>query len=214
MLHLEYNLLSSEYQDATYNVQNIDHLLKVEYNMFCLGQSTQIDAARLVNHMIAQNINQNIKNGLLDDLRVLKSIILSLEVDDDFDPYLAYLWIFEEDMYEVTEVAMDPMLGLYEWNEFMVMVESMNMNWQTVLLHQPSTEIIYKDEIQNKNQSTYKIFLDKSIDSFNYAVQSDDYETHSLCDNAELLRMAYKDYIYSLINPPAENRKFLAKLNI
>ena len=128
LLGIEHALLTSQYNVAVGHSDNLNELLKNGYNLFCPNESSKIDGARMTNHLLKQSLKENNVNDLLDDLRMLKATIINLETDDDYDPYFAFLWRFEEEMYATTQVAIDPMLDLYEWNEFEDMVDCMNVD--------------------------------------------------------------------------------------
>jgi len=212
LLSIEYALLSEDYNQALEHSSNLDEILKNGYNLFCPSESAQIDGARLTNQILVQHINKLKTNDLLDDLRILKGTIISLETDDDYDPYFAFLWRFEEDMYTTTQVAMDPMLDLFEWNEFNNMVACMKDSWQPLKMHFPSSEMLNNDPVKFKNQSVYKIYLEKAVNNFNQAVESADYQNYPLCDAAKQVRVAYKAYISTFIQAMKRSDSFLATL--
>ncbi len=212
LLSMEYALLIDDYDLLTQHAESLDVLLKDSYNLFCPEESAQIDGARMTNQILVQHIDVESSATLLDDLRILKGTIINLVSDDEYDPFFAFLWRFEEDMYNTTEVAMDPMLDLYEWNEFEALAECMNDSWQPLKLHRPSAEILDYDPDKFKNQSIYKIYLEKAVEDFNQAVRSADYQQYPLCDVSEEVRKAYVAYIKSFIKGKVESDTFLAKL--
>ena len=209
---MEYALLNDNYDTAIHHADNLDALLKDGYKLFCPEESAQIDGARMTNRILVQNIQNKKTQDLLDDLRILKGTIIHLETDDDYDPYFAFLWRFEEDMHYATEIAMDPMLDLYEWNEFTYMVDCMNDSWAPLKMHYPSPEMLNNDPIKYKNQTIHKIYLEKAVDRFNTAVETADYIKYPLCESAEDVRNAYIEYLNSFIESIKMPNEFLAKL--
>lgn len=212
LLSMEYALLTKKHKQAIVHANSLDELLKNNYNLYCPNESDQIDGARMTNHILKENIaNANTKD-LLDDLRVLKATIINLETDDDYDPYFAFLWRFEEEMFAATKVAIDPMLDLYEWNEFEDMVYCMNQSWEPVRLHFPSPKFLDYDTAKYKNQTVYKIYLENALEQFNKSVNSDDYEKYPICESAEAVRSAYLDYIKTFIQSSIGSDLMLAKI--
>lgn len=212
LLGIEYALLTSKKDIAIDHSENLDEILKNGYNLFCSNESLKIDGARMTNNLLKQHIENNNTNDLLDELRLLKATIINLETDDDYDPYFAFLWRFEEEMYATTQVAIDPMLDLYEWNEFDNMVDCMNQVWEPLRLHSPSPEILDHDQEKIKTQTVHKIYLDKSIEHFNKAVKSTDYEVYPICESAEAVREAYIQYIKTFIQLSGSTDIMLAKM--
>lgn len=210
LIQLEYSILNQDYETAAQHSKNVDKLLKENYNLFCPEESAQIDGARMSNRILAQHLADANRDKLLDDLRILKATIIHLSTDEDYDPYMAFLWRFEEDMYAATGVAIDPMLDLYEWNEFEVFVACMNESWYAVQHHQPSAALLDHDEAQYKNQSLHKIYLEKAIEDFNISVNEAGSEDFPLCESAESLRDAYTQYIKTFIENRLASDSFLA----
>jgi len=212
LVNMEYALLISDYKQVKDHSSNLDDLLKEGYNLFCPEESSKIDGARLTNQILIQHIQNNENSKLSDDLRILKATIINLATDEDYDPYFLFLWRFEEDMDAATEVAIDPMLNLYEWNEFNDMVDCMNVSWQSVKMHRPSPDILNNDPEKYKNQSVHKIYLEQSIDNFNMAISQVDNLQYPLCEMAEGVREAYLEYIYTFNMYQIKDDTFLAKL--
>ncbi|MDF1698797.1 MAG: hypothetical protein P1U56_23285 [Saprospiraceae bacterium] len=212
LLGVEYALLTQDHTEAVLHINSLDDLLKESYNLFCPEESAQLDGARLNNQILKQNILGKKTSSLFDDLRILKASIINLQTDDDYDPYFAFLWRFEEEMDYTTTIAMDPLLDLYEWNEFEDMVACMNQTWQPVRNHSPSPAALNYDPLLYKNQTVYKIYLENAVANFIKAVESNDYENFPLCENAEALRTAYIEYIKTFINSSEITDSFLAQL--
>jgi hypothetical protein len=212
LLEMEHALLSSKKDIAIDHSDNLDEILRNGYNLFCPTESSKIDGVRMTNFLLKQNIENKTTSDLLDDLRLLKATIINLETDDDYDPYFAYLWRFEEEMYATTHVAIDPMLDLQEWNEFDYMVDCMNDAWYPVKLHAPSSEILDHDPEKFKNQTVHKIYLDNAVEHFNKAVKSADYEKYPLCESAEAVREAYIKYVKTFIQQSGNTDFMLAKM--
>jgi len=212
LLRMEYAILTDDHAKLIEHSNNLDMLLKNNYNLFCPEESSQIDGARMTNKILAQHTQTEKKHILLDDLRILKGTIVHLVSDEDYDPYFAFLWRFEEDMYLSTMIAMDPMLDLYEWNEFQAAVECMNDSWRPVQLHFPSAEMLDNNPLKYKNQSVFKIYLEKALDEFNLAVSTADYEKYPLCESAEEVQKAYIAYIKTFTEGNIDSDSFIAKL--
>ena len=212
LMRMEYALLTSDYKKLLVHSQDLDQVLRDNYNLFCPEESAQIDGARMSNKILAQNVKSKSKHHLLDDLRILKGTIVHLVSDEDYDPFFAFLWSFEEDMYFTTSIAMDPKLDLYEWNEFQVAVACMNESWKPLQIHRPSAEMLDNDPKKYKNQSVYKIYLEKALEEFNLAVSSADYIQYPLCDAAENVQRAYIDYIKTFIEQEVVDDTFMAQL--
>ena len=212
LINMEYALLTQDYKSAEFYSDNLDTHLKDGYKLYCPDESAQIDGARLTNKIFAQHLEEKNLETLLDDLRILKGTVVSLVSDDDYDPFLAFLWRFEEDMYYATETAMDPMLDKYDWNEFKLMVDCMNDSWYPLQLHYPSPEILDHDEERFKNQTKYKIYLQKAIEKFNAAVETADYSKNPICEPAEDIRKAYLAYINTFIIRDTGKQDFMATL--
>ena len=200
MLNLEYSIYNEDVDGAIFYTNNIDKNLTKSYNLFCPEESSRIDAARLVNHILAKNIEQGQTQSAWNDFRGLKALIMNMKTEANHDPYLGLLWLFEEEMFVATSIAIDPMLKLYEYNEFEGIVNCMNTLWISVKTHQPSIDLVDGDYTRYKNQAIYKIYLGQVIDSFFVAVDSADWEDMPLCESAEHVREAYKNYIFSLIS--------------
>lgn len=212
ILSMEYALLNEDYDIVIHHSNNLDAVLKDGYKLFCPEESAQIDGARMTNRILVQHIQNRAYQDLLDDLRILKGTIIHLESDDDYDPYFAFLWRFEEDMHTATGIAMDPKLDLYEWNEFTYAVDCMNDSWTPLKMHFPSPEILNNDPVKYKKQTVHKIYLEKAIDKFNTAVRTADYEQYPLCETAEVVREAYVEYLNTFLESIRESDTFLARL--
>ena len=212
LLNMEYALLISDYTNLKYHSTHLDELLIDGYNLFCPAESNQINGARFTNKMLVKHVNNGQLHKLPDDLRILKASIINLETDDDYDPYFSFLWRFEEEMDAATQIAMDPMLDLLEWNEFTYRVDCMNNSWQSVKMHRPSPEILNHDPEKFKNQSVFKIYLKNAIEEFIKGVELADYEQYPLCELAEEVRKTYIAYIKTFIQDPIQDDSFLAKL--
>lgn len=212
LLGIEHGLWTKDYDQAKNHSKNLDMILKNGYNLFCPEESAHIDGARMINAILVQDIGNKNYEKLMDDLRILKASIINMETDDDYDPYFAFLWRFEEEMYATTKVAIDPMLDLYEWNEFEDMVACMNQTWEPIRMHTPSPEILDNDPAKYKNQTVYKIYLENAMKTFNTAVTTNDYENYPLCESAEAVRNAYIDYINTFIQYSTGTEFFMAKI--
>jgi len=212
LLNMEYAMLQEDYESVAEYSKSLEQILKGGYKLYCPSESTQIDGARMTNHLLASHLAKKNKNQLLDDLRILKGTIIYLSSDEDYDPYYGFLWRFEEDMFAATEIAADPMLDLYEWNEFQVFVACMNNSWQPLKMHYPSPELLNYDTEKYKAQTMKKIYLEKAVTQFNEIVDHADDDIYPLCDAAQDLREAYKSYIYTLIQSHNGTDHFMATL--
>lgn len=149
---------------------------------------------------------------LLDKLRIIKAKVMSLDTSDDYDPYIYMMWRFEEDMYYVTKAAIDPMLDLYEWEEFVDMKQCMNEKWSMLMQHYPSSETLDGDKSHYRNQISKKIRLDQSMKELDYIVYRYDASDDSLCEVGESLRKAYVNYLRSFLMVEDSTSIYLANL--
>lgn len=209
---IEHDLYLGELALAADHTNRLKNKISDNKQMYCLDESTDVN--HLINDLeVYENkvLDENI-HWSLDRLRDLKGQYVMLQTRDDYDPFLYQLWRFEEDMYDVTKAAMDPKLDLYEWGEFKMMVDCMNDEWQLVNLHYPSMELFGNNHLGYKIQTTAKIHLQKSMEKFNIALMSGDYEKYDLCDHAISLRENYVRYINTFISQEEELTPFLATL--
>lgn len=213
LMGAEYELYQRDYKMADNYLNSIESTLKSSYNIFCLYEDFRIDGARLSIAQLQKKMRSRSRNANLDHLRGIKAQIVLLDTEEYFDPYFHYLWRFEEEMSMVTKAATDPMLGLYEWNEFEDMVACMNNQWQSVQLNYLSPVTFEYDPVQYKLQISEKINLDAAVKLFNLAVQDEDGAKYDLCDSGNRLEQSYFRYIKSMIVHPLDaNHLELASL--
>lgn len=146
----------------------------------------------------AQELPSQDAQTSLEGLRDLKGQYLHINTYHD-DHYLYYLWRYEEEMFYTTKAAMDPLLDLYEWSEFVMMVACMNDDWDMVMQHYPSEELLGNKYDQDQKQAKAKINLEESMLRFNAAVDSNDYQRYDLCDHGAALRQSYVNYLKTCV---------------
>lgn len=207
---IEYDLYTAEKKQANRHTNYLIEKISQGKKLYCTQEIE--DVQRLISDLetFETEILYKSEHSSLEELRDLKGRYIMLQTKDDHDPYLYQLWRYEEEMYYTTKAAMDPKLDLYEWGEFQMMVDCMNENWYMVNLHYPSIELFGNNKLGYKIQTTAKIHLQKSMDQFNIAVQSDDYQKYDLCNHGMLLRESYIKYINTFIGQDDGMLLFLA----
>jgi len=195
---IEYALYTGDKELASSSLTNIESHLTLDRELI---SSSEEELQKIVENILYMTNNISIPETghLLDKLRTVKGLFMSLETDDDYDPYLYMIWQYEEEMYYTTKAAMDPMLDLFEWSEFEKTVDSMNEHWAVIMHHYPSKEIIDQSQEVYRNQISKKIRLDRSMKEFNYQVLSDHHEDNTLCEAAIELRASYINYLRTLL---------------
>ena len=209
---IEHNLYSEEKELAQDNTKYLISSISNNQKIYCYEDTEHIALFLKSLFVFKDDLSHENIQWSLERLRDLKGKYIGLQTRDEYDPYLYQLWRFEEQMYYTTKAAMDPKLDLYEWGEFQMMIDCMNEDWQLVNLHYPSIELFGNNELGYKIQTMAKIHLQKSIDEFNKAIQSDDYINYDLCSYATSLREKYINYIKTFIAQEEELLPFLAKV--
>ena len=204
LMGTEYEIYEKDYKMADEYLSSIEETLKASYNVFCPYEGYRIDAARLSISQLQKKMTSRSRNANLDHLRGIKAQIVLLDTEEYFDPYFHFLWRFEEEMNGATTAAIDPMLGLHEWNEFEEMVNCMNNRWQRVQMNYLSPVTFEYDPIQYKQQISEKINLDAAVKLFNLAVQDEEGIKYDLCESGEYLQKSYYQYIKSMIVHPLD----------
>jgi len=195
---IEYSLYKKDRSAAVEYLEDWIHLLNRCDDEFCAEDQAQF--ANLVSelatyHNSLQSAGQELA---LDRLRMLKAHFMNLNTVAPVQTYLYDLWKYEEDMYYATKTAMDPMLDLYEWNEFEAMTLCLTESWDRVQLHYPSLELLYEDQLAYKMQTLAKVELQAAMKQFDTAVKNDDYHTDTLAESAAHLRTSYIRYLMTL----------------
>ena len=111
----------------------------------------------------------------------------------DLDYVLDGVWDFENSVYLVEEVAVDPMLCLLDYCEFEALVEELNLSWKNLDMTYDDIAyfgINYTDYLTNLNR---KDNLKNSLIEFNRAVTTAD--GHYVAEKAKLMKAAYLDYL-------------------
>lgn len=196
---VEHAIYSENYDQANSILSELDILIMNCEDALCTKGEGDIESIISDVQYLENCDSQCDKDHRLDKLRVIKSKMMMLELDDEYDPYIFMLWQFEEDMYYASKAAMDPMLDLYEWDEFENMVLCMNENWNRVMYHYPSYETLGGDDGYYRNQVAKKIILNKQIEVFYRSVIDFQTEDDFVCVSAFKMREAYKTYLKALL---------------
>jgi hypothetical protein len=207
---IEYNLYMGKRQKASLQATT---LLK------SISDNTKVSTTKnlkiykdLLNNIASYSsqIKHKSEHWSLEELRDLKGQFIMMENKDDYNPFLFNLWKYEEAMYYTTKAAIDPMLDLYEWGEFQPLVTCMNQEWKSVISHYPALELFDSNRLSYKIQTLAKIRLQKTMDNFNIAVNSDDYINYDLCDYGFALRESYVQYLKTIVDQQSELEPHLA----
>jgi len=209
---IEYDLYLEDRAQASFHASELRNTMQRSVKLYCDGTADRVtgliaDVDKYADQVLTEN-----EPWSLEKLRDFKGQFILMQTDDDYDPYLYHVWRFEEEMYYTTKAAIDPMLDLYEWGEFKMMVDCMNEDWEMVKRHYPSIELFGSNTLGYKAQTMGKIHLQESINQFNIAVNSDDYITYDLCEHGERLREMYVQYIKTFVSKEESITPFIATL--
>lgn len=197
--NVEYYVYTEDKTNAVMHIMQLYQNLSDHADVYCPDDGARVGSLADAVMRYAQQLTRHDVQSSLEKLRELKRQFLLINAHQDTDHYLYHLWQYEEDMYYTTNAAMDPMLNLYEWNEFVQMVACMNDDWELVKRHYPSAELLGNEQIQYKALTKSKINLEESMLRFNHAVDSDNYLKYDLCDHGAALRQTYVEYLKTLV---------------
>lgn len=204
-------LCNVEYAIMTQNKGNILNSLESLEEQFSQRDSVLNSLRENKIDLFVKHFNALKKNTLkyseqnaLEELRDLKVEYSNLQYSSFDDPYISKLWQLERDMYPTTKAAIDPMLDLYEWQEFVDILNCMNESWESIKDEAPKKSTFHNDTHWYEAQIDGKKRLEKAIVNINIAANSDDYINHSLCDAGVELRESYINYIALFIFYPNE----------
>ena len=159
------------------------------------------------------NIIFTIQKTALDDtefthLQKLKELIVSIPISlSPRDEHLDALLVFGNDLLVTTETARDPMMDLYEWNEFMAQIESLKDSWKLLEDRKPTVELLRFNPIKIDSQMKLFDLLRQSINVFFESVENEEATTYDLCSNSDVLRQQYINYLSLLTSVSPQDQE-------
>ena len=109
--------------------------------------------------------------------------------------FLPALWNAGDAMWTVFGTATDPMLDLYEWNEFMVQVDALKKNKEILLAYDIDLELVqFNNKKYVDHASKFNPWIE-SVDQFLRIVTNEEKNLNDIKSAANKMKRAYNQYI-------------------
>lgn len=132
----------------------------------------------------------------------LKSIYLqNIYEEGQNGQFLPIFWVFGSDLLEATNTGMDPLMDLYEWNEFSGQVSCLQESWKLLNLHKPDFEILNFNEENVEAYAKKLSVLNASMESLIKGMENIKYEGQGIYFLSEDLYNSYLDLLRFIIFP-------------
>ena len=202
VLNLEIALLQQDHGNIQLLAGEVKALLEDHITKSELEQQVKGDAIRLLDQIQTGYYNPN----HFEELTLLKEDLLILFNSNEYkDNHLDALWHFGNALLTATSTARDPLMDLYEWNEFELQIQMLKDAWEIVEKQDPSMALLrYNSQKKDKRVELFDQ-LNIALQEFEKVVADGFSPTETLCEKADELRKHYLEYLELLTAVDSED---------
>lgn len=137
----------------------------------------------------------------------LKSVYLeNIYEEGQNGQFIPIFWLFGSDLLQATNTGMDPLMDLYEWNEFSAQVSCLQESWELLNLHEPDFELLNYNE-ENKDEYAKRLkSLNTSMELLIKGMDNIKYEGQGIYFLSQDLYNSYIEMLRFIIFPLRKNQ--------